>query len=72
MEQLILSALTGHVKYNQGIRPTQHGFMKGRSSLTNLISFYDQVTHQQMRESLWILSTWTSVKPLTLSPTAFS
>jgi len=44
MEQLILSALTGHVKDNHGIRPSQHGFMKGRSCLTNLISFYDQVT----------------------------
>jgi len=36
--------LTGRVKDNQGIRPSQHGFMKGRSCLTNLI-FYDQVTH---------------------------
>jgi len=44
MEQFILSALTGHVKDSQGIRPSQHGFMKGRSCLTNLISFYDQVT----------------------------
>jgi len=35
----------GHVKDNQGIRPSQHGFMKGRSCLTNLISFYDEVTH---------------------------
>ncbi|GAB0184381.1 mitochondrial enolase superfamily member 1 [Grus japonensis] len=25
--------------------PSQHGFMKGRSYLTNLISFYDKVTH---------------------------
>jgi len=32
------------VKDNQGIRPSQHGFMIGRSCLTNLISFYDQVT----------------------------
>jgi len=45
MEQFILCALTGHVKDNQGIRPSQHGFMKGRSCLTNLISFYDKVTH---------------------------
>jgi len=37
--------LTGHVKDNQGIRPRQHGFLKGRCHLTNLISFYDQVTH---------------------------
>jgi len=42
--QLILSALTGHVKDHQGIRRSQHGFMKGRSCLTNLISFCDQVT----------------------------
>ncbi|GAB0187434.1 mitochondrial enolase superfamily member 1 [Grus japonensis] len=32
------------IKDNQGIRPSQHGFMKGRSCLTNLISFCDQVT----------------------------
>jgi len=44
MERFIPSVLTGHVKDNQGIRPSHHGFMKGRSSLTNLISFYDQVT----------------------------
>jgi len=41
----ILSALTGHAKDNQGIRPSQHGFMKGRSCLTNLIPFYYQLTH---------------------------
>ena len=28
----------------RGMRPIQHGFMKGRSCLTNLISFYDWVT----------------------------
>jgi len=32
------------VKDIQGIRPSQHGFMKGRSCFTNLISFYDQMT----------------------------
>jgi len=31
MEQNILSALTWHIQDNQGIRPSQHGFMKGRS-----------------------------------------
>ncbi|KAK4816354.1 hypothetical protein QYF61_015668 [Mycteria americana] len=30
---------------NQVIEPSQHGCMKGRSCLTNLISFYDKVTH---------------------------
>jgi len=44
IKQIILSVFTGHLKDNQEIRPSQHGFMKGRSCLTNLISFYDQVT----------------------------
>ncbi|KAK4813305.1 LOW QUALITY PROTEIN: hypothetical protein QYF61_023456 [Mycteria americana] len=44
MEQIILSAITRNVENNQGIKPSQHGFRKGRSCLTNLISFYDKVT----------------------------
>ncbi|KAK4819024.1 hypothetical protein QYF61_024178 [Mycteria americana] len=44
MEQFILSALNRYVQANQGIRPSQHGFMKGRSCLTDLISFYNQTT----------------------------
>jgi len=45
IHRFILSALTGRMKDNQGIRPSQHPFVKGRSCLTNLISFYDQVTN---------------------------
>ncbi|KAK4829703.1 hypothetical protein QYF61_006078 [Mycteria americana] len=45
MEQIILSAITQHVEDNQGIKPSQHGFRKDRSCMTNLISFYDKVTH---------------------------
>jgi len=44
MEQIILSAIMQHIRDNQAIRPSQHGFMKGRSCLTNLIS-YDKMTH---------------------------
>ncbi|KAK4829480.1 hypothetical protein QYF61_004770 [Mycteria americana] len=44
MEQIILSAITWHAEDNQGIKPSQHGCRKGRSCLTNLISFYDKVT----------------------------
>ena len=43
-EQIILSAIMQHVQDNQAIRPSQHGFVKGRSCLTKLISFYDRVT----------------------------
>ena len=45
IEQIVLRVITWHVRDNGGIRPSQQGFMKGRSSLTNLISFYDEVTH---------------------------
>ena len=44
MEQIVLREIMWHVRDNQGIRPSQHGFTKGRSCLTNLISFYDLVT----------------------------
>ncbi|KAK4820811.1 LOW QUALITY PROTEIN: hypothetical protein QYF61_007205 [Mycteria americana] len=43
MERFILNVLNRHMQANQEIKPSQHGFMKGRSCLTNLISFYDQV-----------------------------
>ena len=45
MEQIVLREIMRHVRDDRGIRPSQHGFMKGRSCLTNLISFYDLVTH---------------------------
>ncbi|TRZ20685.1 hypothetical protein HGM15179_006409 [Zosterops borbonicus] len=44
MEQIIWSVITWHAQHNQGIRTSQHGLRKGRSCLTNLVSFYDQVT----------------------------
>ncbi|PKU44695.1 rna-directed dna polymerase from mobile element jockey-like [Limosa lapponica baueri] len=44
MEQIILSAIMRHMKVTQVTRPSQHGYMRGRSCLTNLISFNDKVT----------------------------
>jgi len=44
MEQIIVTAITRHTQDDWVIRPSQQGFMKGRSCLTDLIAFYDQVT----------------------------
>ena len=44
MEQIVLREITQHVRGNRGIRPSQHGFTKGRSCFTNLV-LYDLVTH---------------------------
>lgn len=41
---IILSAIMSHVQDSQGFRPGQPGFMQGRSCLTNMIIFYDEVT----------------------------
>ncbi|KAK4831715.1 LOW QUALITY PROTEIN: hypothetical protein QYF61_018767 [Mycteria americana] len=45
MEKIILGTTERHLKNNAIIRHSQHGFTKGKSRLTNLISFYDKVTH---------------------------
>ncbi|KAK4833058.1 hypothetical protein QYF61_027720 [Mycteria americana] len=45
MEKVILGVIEKHLRVNAVIGHSQHGFMKGKSCLTNLISFYDKVTH---------------------------
>ncbi|NXH24775.1 PO11 protein, partial [Myiagra hebetior] len=45
MEQIILSAITWHLQDGQGYQTQPHGFRRGRSCLTDLISCYDRVTH---------------------------
>jgi len=44
MEQLILEAIIKQVEQKKFMRNSQHGFTKGKSCLTNLISFYDEMT----------------------------
>ncbi|KAK4823250.1 hypothetical protein QYF61_000217 [Mycteria americana] len=44
MEKIILGTIEGHLKTNAIIRQSQHGCTKGKSCLTNLVSFYDKVT----------------------------
>lgn len=43
MEKIILSAIRSNLKDIAIIKPSQNGFMKGESSLSNLISFYDKI-----------------------------
>jgi len=44
MEQLILAVIIKQVEEKKVIRSSQHGFTKGKSCLTNLIAFYDDMT----------------------------
>lgn len=50
----VLSLVLKCLWNKQGIRPSPYISMKDWSCLTNLISFYDQVTALWMRERLWI------------------
>ncbi|GAB0203202.1 hypothetical protein GRJ2_002785800 [Grus japonensis] len=45
MEKIMLGVIEKHLKDNAVIGHSQHGFMRGRACLTNLVSFYDKVTH---------------------------
>lgn len=44
VEQTIFHAIMWHIQDNQGVSPSQNVFRRGRSCLTNLISFYNKVT----------------------------
>lgn len=43
MDQIVLHTIMQHVKGNHVMKPNPHGFMKGKSCLENLISFYNDV-----------------------------
>ena len=44
MEKVILAVIKKHLRDNTDVAYSQHRFTRGRSSLTNLNSFYDKVT----------------------------
>ena len=44
MESIIRDEIIGHLQTNKLIKPSQHGFWKGRSCLTNLLVYLDKVT----------------------------
>lgn len=45
MEKIILGGVEKHLEVNTGISLNQHGFRRGKLCLSNLISFYNRVTH---------------------------
>ncbi|CAM4560474.1 unnamed protein product [Caretta caretta] len=44
MQQVLKESILKHLHERKVIRNSQHGFTKGRSCLTNLIAFYDEIT----------------------------
>jgi len=44
IEQFILEVINKQVEEKKVIRSSQHGFTKGKSCLTNLIAFYNDMT----------------------------
>ncbi|CAM5121725.1 unnamed protein product [Eretmochelys imbricata] len=44
MEHVLKESILKHLAKSKVIRNSQHGFTKGKSCLTNLIAFYDEIT----------------------------
>ena len=44
MESLFRDEIVQHLEFNGLINDSQHGFRKGRSCLTNLLTFLDKVS----------------------------
>ena len=44
MDSIIRDAVVEHLQIHNLIKTSQHGFMKGRSCLTNLLVYLDKIT----------------------------
>ena len=54
LESIIRDGLVSYLENAGLIHDTQHGFRKGRSCLSNLLSFLDQVTELVDNGAVWI------------------
>ncbi|CAM4519807.1 unnamed protein product [Caretta caretta] len=56
MEQVLKETILKHLEERKVIRNSQHGFTKGKSCLTNLIAFYDEITGSvDMRKAVEVI-----------------
>ena len=68
MEQVLKDSIVEHLNRNGLIRKSQHGFMRGRSCTTNLISFMDKITEALDKGEPVDVIFLASPRPLTRSP----
>lgn len=67
MEEIVLEALSRHIKDKRVILNSHHGFTKSKLYLTNLIVFCDEMTGSAVVGEQWILFTSALARPLQVS-----
>ncbi|KAK8748335.1 hypothetical protein OTU49_016085 [Cherax quadricarinatus] len=53
MEKIIRRRVVEHLERNKSINANQHGFMEGKSCVTNLLEFYDKITEVRHEREGW-------------------
>ena len=68
MESLLKDSIVKYLSENKLIRDSQHGFMSGRSCLTNLLEYLEALTKWWIQEHLWMWCILILRKHLTRCP----
>jgi len=71
MKQILLEVMLNHMEHKEVMIDSQQSFTKSKSCLTNFVAFYDVVTGLVGKAKAVDVITWTSVRPLVQSITAF-